>query len=584
MSGVNLNTKSYTTWNDLDWNKIQKNVRRIQNRIYKARKNGNTRLVQWLQKFLLQSNDAKLLAVRQVTTLNKGKRTPGVDKTIVTSVEQKLKLALSLKLNGKAQPIRRVWIPKPGKDEKRPLGIPVITDRAKQALAKLALEPEWEAVFEPNSYGFRPGRGAHDAIEAIFLNLHHDQPKWIYDADIRKCFEKINHDALLSKLQTFPLMKNQIKAWLKAGVMDAYANTPKQVLATTLGTPQGGVISPLLANIALHGLEEHLKNYVASIPEKPHEGANRGTIAKKKALGIVRYADDFVIVHRNKEILLKCIQECKKWLAQMGLEINEEKSSIRDGREGFNFLGFQIIQVRKTTVGRYKTKIIPSTKSQKAFLEKIRMILKKSKAVSSYYLIQSLRPVIIGWANYYKYCECKAVFTKLTHSIFQKIRAWVFRRSSRKGRLNVKQVYFPSGRSYQFDGSEHFDNWILVGKTKGKGNIIRENFLPHMSWVKSKKHVKIKGDESLYSGSIYWFDRADKYSPLPLRTRTLYKKQKGKCAECKTSFTILDMDTWQVDHIKSLSQGGKDQYNNLRLLCRACHDTKSATEKKKKNI
>jgi RNA-directed DNA polymerase len=503
------------TWNDIDWNKTQNSVRKIQHRIYKARLDGNLKRVYWLQNFLINNFGAKLMAVRQVTTLNKGRKTAGVDKKVVTTAEQKYRMALALKLDGKALPIRRVWILKPGKAEKRPLGIPVILDRAKQALAKLALEPEWEAVFEPNSYGFRPGRSALDAIEAIYESLHFNTPKWVYDADIRKCFDRIDHEALLSKLQTFPLMQRQVTAWLKAGVFEGYANTGKDTIETTAGTPQGGVISPLLANITMYGLENHLKNFAASLPMKPHPGANRGSVAKKKAISVIRYADDFVLIHRNKVILELCIVEAKKWLVNVGLEVSEENSQLRDIRRGFLFLGFQIIQVRKPKVGTYKVKIRPSKQSQEKFLAKIRDLIQRNKAVSAFDLISMLRPVIIGWTNYFKYCECKEVFSKLTHLISQKLRAWVFRRDTRNGRLVVKQKYFPSGRTYQFDGRQHKDEWILVGRKKSKDGEMVERYLPHAVWVRSLKHVKVQGTQTPYNldEGIYWANRSAIQSP-----------------------------------------------------------------------
>jgi RNA-directed DNA polymerase len=233
------------------------------------------------------------------------------------------------------------------------------------------------------------------------------------------------------------------------------------VYPVTMGTPQGGVISPLLANIALHGLESHLLNYVSNLPIKPHEGANRGKTAKRKALGVVRYADDFVLLHRNKEILELCIDETKKWLSTMGLEINEDKSMIRDCRNGFLFLGFQIILVKRPKADTYKVKIQPSHKSQDKLLDKVRNVVQNNKAASSYELISRLRPIIIGWANYFKYSECSDIFKKLTHKIFQKVRAWVFRRDTRNGRIFVKEKYFPTGRSYSFYGKQHLDNWIL---------------------------------------------------------------------------------------------------------------------------
>jgi RNA-directed DNA polymerase len=497
---IELNGKT-VTWSNINWAYAKKSVDRMQNRIYKAKLSGNFQRLHWLQKRLINSKYAKLMAVRTVTTLNKGKRTAGIDKLIITEPEQKLELALTLKLDGQALPIRRVWIPKTGKQEKRPLGIPVIRDRAKQALAKLALEPEWEAIFEPNSYGFRPGRSALDAIEAIFLTLHNDNPKWVFDADIRKCFDEIDHEALLEKTGTFPLMKRQIAAWLKAGVMEGYANAQKEttVFLSKKGTPQGGVISPLLANIALHGLENHLKDFVTKIPGKPYEGANRGNLPRRKALSVIRYADDFVLIHRNKEILDLCIAETRNWLKSVGLQISEEKSALRDGRNGFLFLGFQIIQVRKVAKGTYKVNIQPSRKSQNKMLSKVREIVQNNRAISSYSLIQMLRPVILGWANYFKYCECKNVFRKLTHQIFQKLRAWAFRRDTRNGRLTVKQKYFPSDRSYTFDGTTHQDNWIFVGKQKGKNGVVKENYLPHIVWVKSRKHVKVQDTQTPFN-------------------------------------------------------------------------------------
>lgn len=571
------------TWNDIDWAKAQKFVRQVQYRIYKAARDGNRARVHGLQKFLINNKAAKLLAVRQVTTLNKGRKTAGVDKVVITTPEEKLNMAMKLTLNGRAQPIRRVWIPKPGKVEKRPLGIPGIEDRARQALATLALEPEWEAVFEPNSYGFRPGRSAMDAIEAIFLNMHSDTCKWVFDADIRKCFDLIDHNALLKKLNTFPLMERQVSAWLKCGVMEGYANSAevKEVISVEAGTPQGGIISPLLANIALHGLENHLLEFVAKLPMKPHPGANRGTVAKKKALGIVRYADDFVLIHRNKEILELCITESREWLGKIGLSLSEEKSVLRDAREGFEFLGFQIIQVRKMRADRYKLKIHPSRASRVKLMAKIKKILQTHRSISSYDLITMLRPVIIGWANYFKYSECKNDFSALTHFIFQKIRAWVFRRDTRNGRRTVKEKYFPSGNTYKFDGSTHRDNWVLVGSKKIKGGKVVTNYLPHLVWVKSRKHVKVLGDVSPYSGDIYWASRSAKHSPYPLRVRNLLIRQNQECPICRNKFTTFDATNWEVDHIIPKSQGGRDIYENLQLLHKTCHQAKTRDETSK---
>lgn len=509
-------------WHNVKWRLVKLRVRRIQRRIYKAKKSGNNSRVQWLQKILIRSLDAKLMAVQTVTTLNKGKNTAGVDKVRSLTARQKIALATSLRLDGKASSIRRVWIPKPGKTEKRP--IPTIKDRAKQALAKLALEPEWEAVFEPNSYGFRPARSCHDAIEAIFLSLRHKKGKFIFDADIRKCFDKIDHEALLKKLNTFPEIEAQVKAWLKADIMEGYANNPKEISRSITGTPQGGIISPLLANIALHGMENHLKNFVTTLPA-PRKGANRRNVAKQKALTIVRYADDFVLIHENLEILKSCKEEAARWLTGAGLEISAEKSAIRDGREGFKFLGFKIIQVKKH--GEYNVKIYPHKEKTKALLDRVRKIIQANKASSAYKLISILRPIIIGWANYYKFCECKATFLKLTDAIFKCLRAWVFRRDTRSGRKAVKEKYFPTGQTYNLKGKEHKDNWILVGKQRGPHGKLQTNYLPHIVWVPSEKFVKVKGDKSPFDGDfLYWGARLRKYEELSTKVQTLLKRQK----------------------------------------------------------
>lgn len=572
MSNINI------TWGNVEWTKVNSRVSKIQHRIYKASLKGETKRMYWLQKFLIGNLDAKLLAVRQVTTLNKGRSTPGIDKKVIITAKERTNLALSLKLDGYATPIRRVWLQKPGKTEKRPLGIPTIRDRACQALAKIALEPQWEAIFEPNSYGFRPGRSSHDAIEAIFKNLSHNRPKWVYDANIRKCFDQIDHDALLAKLNTYPQMQRQIRAWLKAGVMEGYANTPfikDAAEPPKLGTPQGGIISPLLANIALHGLENHLKSYVAELPMKANPSAGRGRREKAKALGIVRYADDFVVIHENKQILDLCVVEIQKCLSQVGLEINKEKSTIRDIRGGLNFLGFQIIIVRKRTVGCYKVKIVPSKEAKENFLLKIRKIIQRNKATSSYDLINMLKPLTLGWANYYKYCECKSTFNKMAYMTFQKLRAWVFRRDDQTGRLSIKEKYFPSGKTYTFYGKQHQDNWILYGKRKFKTGVVKENYLPPISWVPSRKHIKIQGKESPYSHSHYWALRTSKYSPYPHRISKLLIRQQNRCPICKNQFNEFDSATWEVDHIKPRFAGGLDRYNNLQLLHKQCHEQKT---------
>lgn len=565
------------TWDKIEWGNSYQLVRRLQRRIFKASKAGDIRKVRQLQQRLIRSSHAKVIAVQQVTTLNKGKKTLGIDGFVATKPSLKLTLAQNLQLNGKASLVKRVWIPKPGKTEKRPLGIPTIQDRAKQALAKLALEPEWEAKFEPNSYGFRPGRSCHDAMEAIFLNLRfktgYNVDKLVYCADIRKCFDRIDHDALLAKINTFPLMEKQIQAWLKAGIMDEYVNIPKDA---DRGTPQGGVISPLLANVALHGLEEHLKSYVSSrnFP-KPRPTAETGKKAKRNALGVIRYADDFVIIHENTKIIEKVVHETNQWLAGVGLELSPEKSELRKASQSFTFLGFQTILVIKH--GKYRVKITPSKENVKRLTDKTRNTIQNNKSASAYALIYLLRPILIGWGNHFRYCECKETFRKVDNVIYNQIRAWVFRRAVRQGRKTLKLKYFPKNRTYVFQNRKYKANWILNGTRCLKGGKPHTTHLPKMAWIASKNWVKVQGEVSVYDGNhVYWSDRCPRYSSLSTRVSTLLKRQNGKCNTCKKKF--INGDKMEVDHIIPRSKGGLERYDNLQLLHRHCYVKKTAID------
>src|SRR6266481_10226866 len=353
---------SSEAWNKLPWRKLEKHCFRMQKRIYRASQRGNTRAVHKLQKLLMKSEAARLLAVRRVTQDNQGKKTAGIDG--VKAVNPQGRLVMAKRIHPKhwkrqrSQPVRRVWIPKPGKpNERRPLGIPPMIERCKQALAKMALEPEWEAKFEPNSYGFRPGRSCHDAREAIF-NAIRSKPKYVFDADIKGAFDNISQEALLAKLHTSPLLRKAVKGWLKAGVMEGCTFSPLEV-----ATPEGGVISPLLMNVALHGMEQAVV-----------EGYSKSHAVEKPLL--VRYADDFVIFHSEVEELQKVAERVRQWLEQVGLKLSPTKTRTThtlipyQGQVGFDFLGFTVRQfpVGKTHTGKgtkgkvlgFKTLIKPS--------------------------------------------------------------------------------------------------------------------------------------------------------------------------------------------------------------------------------
>ena len=560
-------------WNNIDWTAVQQRNFRIQRRIYKAKQKEKMKLVHILQLKLINSLDAKLISVRQVTTLNKGKNTTGYDNLSYKSPKEKMNLALNLTIDGKSNTILRVFIPKPGTTESRPLGIPTIKDRAKQNLIKLALEPEWEAVFESGSYGFRPGRSCHDAIEDIFTSCR-SKPKFILDADISKCFDKIDHNALIEKLNSPPLITNQIKAWLKADIMTHFSNRDKINLNTKSGTPQGGIISPLLANIALHGLGIHLKEqYVNSI----YPNKRQGKIQRAKELGFIRYADDFVVICPNIEAVKEAKINCENWLKTMGLTLNEIKTNIKPTTQGFNFLGFHIILVKRDN--KYRCKIHISSKSKKQLISKCGLILKKNKALSSYSLIKLLSPTLIGWANYFQYCECSKEFQTMDDRIFSLLRSWVFRRKAPGfNRTSIKEKYFPSGKEYIYNGIVHKDNWVLYGKSKTKDNKVLTSYLPKLSWTKSKKFVKVINTASIYDGNhIYWSLRLERYSFFGNRTKRLIRLQKGICHHCNKRFYPTDII--EIDHKIPLSKKGSNRLSNLQALHKNCHLQKSRLDR-----
>lgn len=490
--------------------------------------------------------------------------------------KQRLNLVDNLKLGSKVKPTRRVWIEKPGKDEKRPLGIPVMYDRALQALVKLALEPEWEAQFEPNSYGFRPGRSCHDAIGAIFNAIRY-KAKYVLDADIAKCFDKINHEALLRKLNTSPLIRRQIRAWLKAGVMDN-----KQLFPTLEGTPQGGVISPLLANIALHGMEERIKEFAKTLDIKKSKGKGQVSWQQKcKGLTLIRYADDFVILHEDLTVVQKCREIISEWLKDMDLELKPSKTRIahtlsRLGEEppGIDFLGFNVRQhpcgqhtSGKNPQGRllgFSTIITPSDEKVKIHLKETAKVIDTHRGKSQADLIKALNPKITGWANYYRAVPSSKVFYKLDSLVYQKLRPWANHRHPNKSGEWVSNKY------WQTIGDDH---WVFATRVEGK-NPLR---LHKHGQTKIIDHAKVKGESSPYDGNlVYWSTRMGQHPQMPKRTATLLKTQKGKCAHCGLLFR--DSDVLEVDHKIPKSQGGKDSYDNWQLLHRHCHDTKTAID------
>jgi RNA-directed DNA polymerase len=435
---MNTATPMYK-WQEIPWRKLERKVFKLQKRIFQAASRGDNKKVRKLQRLLLNSWAAKCLAVRKVTQDNRGKRTAGVDGIKALSPEARLALVGRLKLDGKTKPTRRIWIPKPGKAEKRPLGIPTIKERAKQALAKIALEPEWEAKFEASSYGFRPGRSAHDAVEHIHTAIKRVN-KYILDADIKKCFDQINHERLLEKLNTSPIIRRQIRAWLKSGVMDG-----KELFPTKEGTPQGGVCSPLLANIALHGMIDDLKEWAANPPKHLEREFPNSRRDRKRSLTIVRYADDFVLIHKSRKVIEEARKFVEKWLERMGLELNQEKTRIVHTLEREDGEKPGIYRVSKYKSGKKQKGYVTHCKpSKEEILRHYRVISEKIdqlKNAPQIKVIKELNPLITGWTNYFRIGVSSEIFKKLNHLVFKKLWAWAKRRHPNKNAGWIKNKY-----------------------------------------------------------------------------------------------------------------------------------------------
>jgi RNA-directed DNA polymerase len=543
-------------WRDIDWAAAEKDVHGLQRRIYRASRKEDGELIHRLQRLLLSSWTAKTLAVRKVTQDNQGKKTAGIDGVSCLDPEERLLLVSELSLEARPQPVRRVWIPKPGTDEKRPLGIPTMYDRALQALVKLALEPEWEARFEPNSYGFRPGRSAHDAIEAIFKAIK-QCPKYVLDADIAKCFDRIDQNALLDKLQTFPIMRRVIKAWLEAGVLDGDTLFP-----TKVGSPQGGVISPLLANVALHGLGQAIA--------APFNAYKRiGDVGAKWKPTTIRYADDFVVLHRDEGVIQECQAIAQEWLKGVGLELKPSKTHVvhtlkMDGKPGFNFLGFTVRQFpvgmyRSGKTGRgeplgFKTITTPQKERVKLHAEKLSEVVRRMRNAPQQALIKTLNPIIKGWCGYYRSVCSAKTFNKMDEVLHRMLTRWAARRHPKKSRSWVAMKYW------------RYPEWIF-GAKEGQ-TLIRH------SKTKIIRHIGVRGEKSPFDGDwTYWASRQAHYPGVTPWVAGRLKKQQGRCLECGMLF--LPDDLIEEHHVYH----DLDKKNwHLELLHRHCHDKRPAPE------
>ena len=493
---------------------------------------------------MLRSYSNRLVSVRRVTQDNQGKRTPGIDKVVVKTPAARGKLVDNLRqyTPWKAKPARRVYIPK-SNGKQRPLGIPVIKDRALQAIVKNALEPFWEARFEGVSYGFRPGRSCQDAI----CKIHHlantrGKKKWIVDADIKGAFDNISHDYLLETMKYFPA-KELIRQWLKAGVVDKGT-----FHRTETGTPQGGVISPLLANIALHGMEKSLGVTYSK----------KGELSGDRA--IIRYADDFVVFCETKEDAELTIGTLKVWLAKRGLELSSEKTRIVHITEGFDFLGFNIKQYKVSSARTgYKLLIRPSKASEKRIREKLReewynLVGQDVKAV-----LARLNPIIRGQANYFR--------TQVASKVFSNLDNWNFKREVQYIRRAhpTKPTYWTQAKYFGRLNPNSKSKWVFGDKRTG-------NYLLKYTDFSIERHILVKGKSSPDDPALrdYWNKRTRLKMPeLTPSLIRLAQTQQGICRYCGEPLT--NGEELQKHHKKPKNEGGKDNYGNLEMVHLYCH-------------
>jgi RNA-directed DNA polymerase len=538
-------TEKQTDWNTIKWRKANRTVRNLRQRIFRATQEGNQKKVRSLQKLMLKSYSNRLVSVRRVAQINAGKNTPGVDKLVIKTPAARAKMidALAHYSLWKAKPAKRVYIPK-ANHKLRPLGIPVVVDRCLQAMVKNALEPAWEARFEGSSYGFRPGRSCHDAIEKIYgLARPNKTKKWILDADIRGAFDNISHDYLLKAIGPAP-GRELIKQWLKAGYIEQ-----EMFHATERGTPQGGIASPLLANIALHGMEE-------AIGVKYDY---RGQLISKRA--VVRYADDFVCFCETREDAERVQGILTEWLKERGLTLSEEKTRIVHLTEGFDFLGFNIRHYPAPQTSRtgWKLLIKPSKGSIQEVQKKLQDQWHKARGTNVQAVVAKLNPIIRGWANYFRTGVAKEVFSKLDSWMFYKADGYTRWMHPNKPKDWRHRTYW--GR-FQLD---RLDSWVFGDKHTG-------GYLLKFNWFPIERHTLVKGRSSPDDPRLkdYWVKRqATKAKDLTLSRQKLAKRQKGRCPECGES--LFNEEELQVHHLLARSKGGKDSDGNVALVHLLCH-------------